>query len=118
MKVLTWLKNNFLWVLGGIAALFAVIFAIKYERDKVGVYKAKRLMSKHLGAAEGLRDAVSNYDEEDTELVEAERKIDTVIVDLESEMKEVERDVKDRDAQEVADRFNELDTLSGWTKPE
>lgn len=108
MKVLNWLKDKALWILGGIALVLGVIFAVKYERDKLAVLKNKAAAKWKLAQANEHDKETARLEGVDEGLVSKEKLVDDKVVFIDKKLQEVEKDVQDRDAKAVADRFNDL----------
>ena len=108
MNILNWLKDKALWIFGGIAVVLAVIFAVKYERDKIAVLKSKTIAKWKLAQATAHDKETARLEGVDEGLVAREDMVDDNVVYIDKKLQEVEKDVEGRDAKAVASRFNDL----------
>jgi hypothetical protein len=108
MKAFKWIKEHLIWILGGIIAVLAAIWAVSYEKDKAkAVYLGKKMdaLKVEKTRIEKLRsdtdEVVEEHDKAQKRIAEEAKKIDTEIEKVRNEAKELSTD-------EVVDRFNRL----------
>ena len=116
MKMLNWLKDKALWILGGIAVFLGVIFAVKYERSKILAMKNKAMAKWKLSEANVLDKEAARLAGVDSGLVAKEEMVDETVVSIDKKLQEVKSNVDARDVREVAERFNAM--YSGGTGSE
>lgn len=108
MKALLWVKKYALWVLGGLVAVAGVLFAVKYEKEKVGSLKRRVEIAKAKGSI-----AVSKEKKEEAVRQEKERALaDRVLVESikkrEQEVAAVREKAQESTSGEAAKRLNEI----------
>jgi len=108
MKVLNWLKDKALWILGGIALVLGVLFAVKYERAKIVAMKNKAMAKWKLSEANEHDKESARLSGVDEGLASKEQVVEDNVVVIDKKLQEVENDVESRDAKAVAGRFNDL----------
>ena len=108
MHVLSWLKSRAAWLLATVVAILGAGWLWRVERnkrrslqDQLKVERAKRSIAGH----QAKRDALLKQDSVDAARVTT---IDEKITDLQQKAVEVTEKVETRDADELAQRFNEL----------
>ena len=105
MKVLTWLKDKALWVLGGVVAVLAIMFAVNYEKDKLEKLKAKTRAK--LSQASEKEQTVASLEGQAQSLETAEEIIDGRITKIDKNLAKVSRGCNGS-ATDMADRFNAI----------
>jgi len=105
-RVWNWIKTKAIWILGGIAVVFGIIFAVKHERQKIDSLKrqARAYTLDRAYAVSKEKRVVLDAQEEALHAQDAE-----IVAELTKDKTEyIKKEVEDRDAKDIAARFNKL----------
>jgi len=113
-NIVTWMKKNALWILSGIASILAIIFAVKYEKEKVKQLKIDHEIEKNKAETIKLeceRDKILDHETElskqDATIQESVEAINKKLLELETERKKLDEDLdKEKTSEQISDEFN------------
>lgn len=104
-------KKYALWILGGVAAVVAIILGISYERKKIHLMKQSSWegqqlkLEKEAAAAKALRDVSL---QQEKKLANKETEIDKRVEVIDEKIAVVQDNVKGMDTDEMVNEFNSL----------
>jgi len=113
-NIVTWMKKYALWILSGIASILAIIFAVKYEKEKVKQLKIDHEIEKNKAETIKLeceRDKILDHETElskqDATIQESVEAINKKLLELETERKKLDEELdKEKTSEQISDEFN------------
>lgn len=106
MKVWKWIKDKAVWIALSLAILFLAV-SDKICRTK-RLEEKKNKVSEKIKEAEQFKENASRSEGVEAGLEKAESLVDSSMNDVEKRAEKIKSDVGGMDAEEVADRFNDL----------
>jgi hypothetical protein len=106
MKILIWIKDKAVWMLGFLVALLGVLFAVKYERKKIEILKRTRQIDTARQAIEMEHHKKESTKAEEAILAGKDESIAKEIQEGKDEIKKIKDEIKEMDNDEIVSEFN------------
>jgi hypothetical protein len=106
MKVWKWIKDKAVWIFISAAVLFFAVadrFVKKRKREE-----KKKDAEEKVSESKDLKEQSAYYEGVESGLREAESMLDSSLSSAEKRAEKIKKDIGGLDAEEVADRFNDL----------